>query len=95
MTKYIRTNLVLGRNGKPLKGDALRRALRERHRERQKCRICQGTKVMEERLGGSAFHVKCPFCDEEGYARYVCDDCGGALPMCKCVREPSCVVQAG
>ncbi len=87
MTKYIRTKPILGRNGKPITGKALKKALRERHLPRAKCRICGGTRRRKEKLGDIEYDVECRFCDKDGYAKFMCEDCGEALPMCRCLRE--------
>lgn len=62
---------------------------------REKCRICNGTKVVENLYAGGSFNEECKFCDEEGYAKVMCGDCGEALPMCRCVRESEYAVQKG
>lgn len=87
MTKFISTQPPRGANGKFLYGKAAEKARRERQRPRQKCRVCKGTGTREEKLGGSLFPKECEFCDEDGYAKFMCDDCGEALPMCRCCRE--------
>jgi len=87
VTKFISTQPPRGANGKFLYGKAAEKARRERHRPRQKCRVCKGMGMFKEKIGSSEFDKECFFCDEEGYAKVVCDDCGEALPMCRCCRE--------
>jgi hypothetical protein len=87
MRKFISTQPPRGANGKYLFGKAAEKARRERYRPRQKCRVCKGTKTFKDKVGSVEFDKECRFCDEDGYARFQCDDCGEALPMCKCVRN--------
>jgi hypothetical protein len=87
MPKVIRTNYVRGPKGRILHGREVERELRDRPITRQRCRVCKGTGFFNEKIGSSVFPKECFFCDEDGYARAVCGDCGEALPMCKCVRN--------
>lgn len=89
MPKIVRTKPVRGDRGRILHGREIERELRDRVNTRQRCRVCSGTKEYKDRLGSIEFTKECKFCDEDGYARAVCGDCGEALPMCRCVRESS------
>lgn len=85
--RIVRTKPVRGRGGRILHGREVEREMRDRAPLREKCRVCNGTKVVENICAGGKFDTECKFCDEDGYAKVMCGDCGEALPMCRCVRE--------
>lgn len=86
MPKVIRTNPVRDDKGRLVHGRDAERVLSERT-QRQLCRVCLGTRCVREKVGSLTFEKECKFCDDEGYAKVVCGDCGEALPMCKCVQR--------
>jgi hypothetical protein len=48
-------------------------------RPHPRCRVCSGAPP-------ALFDDPCAFCNR-GRARFVCRDCGEALPLCPCFRE--------
>ena len=86
MPKVVRTKPVRNDKGRLVHGREAEKVLSERV-QRQLCRVCLGTRRVREKVGSLTFEKECKFCDENGYAKVVCGDCGEALPMCRCCRE--------
>lgn len=100
MTHIVRTSPVRDLRGKVVTDPRKIRRLRAHGRirevdPRQVCRVCGGTHVSTHyfpaKEKGKWTKVEgfgeCEWCDEDGYAKHVCGDCGEPLPCCACFNR--------